>query len=263
MQLRAPADVTASRHGGVRHQPNESERNARGPPPPWERGRSCATRASAQTPPRTGPPARGSRECEGDGRLLLNRFLSCPNFLQRAYFHNKEKRGCVLRAEARGAACRRTVFVCAMSRARGASFRCPEPQATRQGLRGRGAEPALRTAALGPAGLDSAAPRPLGGLHAAREVGTLAADRGRKTRSQAGLAVQPTAARPQRTPAAHVPPTPGPARRSSSQGLLPKAQLSAHTHDQNEPSLLPVASPPPASSGSQLPGWDSPVSSQR
>lgn len=148
--------------------------------------------------------------------------------------------------------------MCAMSRARGASFRCPEPQATRQGLRGRGAEPALRTAALGPAGLDSAAPRPLGGLHAAREVGTLAADRGRKTRSQAGLAVQPTAARPQRTPAAHVPPTPGPACRSSSQGLLPKAQLSAHTHDQNEPSLLPVASPPPASSGSQLPGWDSP-----
>lgn len=100
-----------------------------GSPPPWERGRSCATRASAQTPPRTGPPARGSRECEGDGRLLLNRFLSCPNFLRRAYFHNKKKRGCVLRAEARGAACRRTVSVCAMSRARGASFRCPEPQA--------------------------------------------------------------------------------------------------------------------------------------
>lgn len=100
-----------------------------GSPPPWERGRSCTTRASAQTPPRTGPPARGSREREGDGRLLLNRFLSCPNFLRQAYFRNKKKRGCVLRAEARGAACRRTVSVCAMSRARGASFRCPEPQA--------------------------------------------------------------------------------------------------------------------------------------
>lgn len=66
-----------------------------------------------------------------DSRFPLYRLLSCPDFLQRVYFCNRDKGVCVLRAEARGAACRKPrLRVCDVAGERGLC-QLPRPQVPR------------------------------------------------------------------------------------------------------------------------------------